>query len=185
MIEQVLTEIDHLTPIFSLTYEALKDSKSLRDQDFARSLDEDYEGLKWRLNQTGNRTSVPNLNSLPYANKLIASKKILKENVWGFPQNSCEMAAKVVNEVTGLEQVAGNYKYDPKSFHSWNFDFERGLFICISMDQYDETNDQITILPASTDILTVQEIPTKNQWLYDRADIQDYVAKIKSRLGEE
>lgn len=182
-ISMLSTEMNRVSNNLTLTHDALKHSESPADRYTAKCMDEDYNGLTWRLNQSNEKTSIPKLQSLPYANELIISKKVLQENIWRFPKNSCEIASKVVNEVTGLEQVAGDCKYDSKSFHSWNFDFERELFICISMDQYGESNDQVTVLPANMDILTVQEIPTKNQWLYDRADIQDYITEIKSRIG--
>ena len=167
---------------YSLMYDSLKRSESPEDQRIVRELHEDYKGLIWRFNKIKNNSHVPPLNSLSYFKELLASRKILEDNEKGFPRLSCAMASRVVKEVTGLEQVAGICRYDLYFTHAWNIDLENGLFLCISMDQYRECDDSITILPAKTDILTIQEIPTIDHWLwnpsYDRKGTK-YVREIK------
>lgn len=183
-IQKILEEMNLLVGSLndSPSYEDLKKSNSQKDRQIVERLDKKWNNLMKKLSDIAtNPYQERHLSGFePYFDQLILSRKILQNEVWGFPRNSCEIAAKVVSQVIGLEEVAGDCKYDPTSYHSWNFDPERGLFLCISMDQYKENDSDVTWLPATTDILTVLEIPTKNQWLYNLADIKKYVNKIKS-----
>ena len=171
--------------IYTLTYDSLKESESSEDRRIAKELDEKYKGLMWRYNKVKDNTEVPLLESLPYSPVLSASRKVLEDNILNFPERCCDIAAKVISRIEPeLEEVRGDYKYDSNYYDSFNFDFKRGLFVSITMNQYKECNDPITVFPASTDILTIEEIPTKDQWMYDRVDINELVNKIKSILEE-
>ena len=57
-----------------LTHEMLSNSESSADRAIAEGLDEDYRGLRWRLNESKN--NLAKLDSLPYADQLKISRDI-------------------------------------------------------------------------------------------------------------
>ncbi|MDD5192495.1 MAG: hypothetical protein PHH54_06450 [Candidatus Nanoarchaeia archaeon] len=182
VINEVNLTIDSMN---SPMYEDLKKSNSQKNKKIVKRLDERFSNLMGKIERIDPYREIVLFGLEPYLEQLIVARKVLQEEIWDFPKNSCEMAAKVVSQVTGLEEVAGNCEYDSKCYHSWNFDPERGLFLCITLNQYKEEGFPVSWRPANAGILNVLEIPTKNQWLYKRADVDEYAQKIKNICGRK
>jgi len=94
--------------------------------------------------------------SIPYYNELVEIRLRL-EQAHGFPKGYCiETTALCVERIPQLIPLAGVYM-PTKSFHAWLGDEERELYIDITIDQFKNEHDEITILQPINDLLEIKE----------------------------
>jgi len=109
-----------------------------------------------------------NETTLPYHYQLRCLRRFLEREISDFPTWKCELTSRVVRRITGLELIGGHYlpvKEIPNE-HVWNFDHDRRLHVCLTMNQFDRitglSTPDIIILPENNDALLVSQEMT---WL--------------------
>lgn len=70
-------------------------------------------------------------------------RKLMEERIPWFPHNRCDIASEVVQAIVGLPMVSGyyidrSYSSPIHSYHCWNYDPTRELYIDITRDQFHE-----------------------------------------------
>ena len=90
-----------------------------------------------------------------YQKELMRIREILERKIPSFPVDQCQLAARVVNEILGLEEVAGR-NIPTGRWHAWNKDPDLGLYVDLSLDQFSDA-DKVSVLPFNTS--TLVEIP--------------------------
>lgn len=95
-------------------------------------------------------------------------REALERKVGGFPRNCCQVASRVVRELTGLEQIAGCH-VPSNTGHAWNYDPQYGIYVDLTFDQFDRLADPVLILPEDTPLLR----PDDRVTLYQRRYAQD------------
>ena len=99
---------------------------------------------------------------VPYFHLLVQIRRELERSVPRFPSWQCQKASRVVEEVTGLEEVAGFFRRRDQQLepHALNYDSRRGLYVCVSMDQFGPAFEPITILHEGTSVFTQRQYST-------------------------
>tara|TARA_Y100000310_G_C20498478_1_gene722722 strand:+ start:103 stop:606 length:504 start_codon:yes stop_codon:yes gene_type:complete len=113
--------------------------------------------------------SEKEVNGLPYIDHLRFIHKTLKKRVEGFPYKVCAAGTRTVHEVEGLMEIAGEHitYFHPfinqemrrdiilenVSWHAWNFDPKRELFVDITGRQYFYELPDIIVMPVSDVVL--------------------------------
>lgn len=82
---------------------------------------------------------------LPYWQKLEEIRLEFESKSLSFPRNKCQLVTRAVSLDTKLRQVAGLYVPE-RSWHAWNYDPQRRLYIDLSMDQFEEVEEKIVII---------------------------------------
>ena len=118
--------------------------------------------------------------SLPYFRELVQIRPILsihqsaRRGKQVFSHGCCNDTTRIVAALTGLEQVGGFYTYpnftreQKKELsiqhieHAWNHDKDRGLYIDLTLCQFDEY-PKIAIIEPSSGILMPNAKLTKKQ----------------------
>lgn len=103
------------------------------------------------------------MERLSYYDELIRIRKALEQTNFPsgrlrFPRFCCDIASEIVKRELGLYHLNGIY--DPEGCrvaHNWNYDKERGLYIDLTMDQfnkpYGKTHDAVMVLNYDTSLL--------------------------------
>lgn len=89
---------------------------------------------------------------VPYYNELVQIRKLLEEEVPCFPRFGCQTDTRLTSLIINIKGTAGRHT-PSNNTHCWPHDVKRGLYISLSMDQFDNGDEPITILPDSTEIL--------------------------------
>lgn len=78
----------------------------------------------------------------PYRHELYLARDFLERNVEEFPDRKCDFTSRFLrNANPSLLEVAGYYIFPDekrKWQHVWNYDFQRKLYIDLTMDQFNE-----------------------------------------------
>jgi len=111
----------------------------------------------------------------PNLEKIIEIRDFLKEITPDFPYNKCQVSTRFLKNELGYSELAGRYmgkgKYY-KYWHSWAHDKKNDLYIDITMNQFNEEHDSITILEPDTELLkpidkfTQQHIGLSDDYLF-------------------
>jgi len=115
---------------------------------------------------------------VPYYSNLATLRKILEEGLPNFPELRCQDATRVVSKTLGLEERAGYYK--PLGlWHAWNYDPKLDLYVDLTLDQFSDDYEPITILHKSGYLLLEDKERTNSQLkmpidIYDIKCIKKY-----------
>jgi hypothetical protein len=93
-----------------------------------------------------------NLKELPYYSKLLEVRKYFEANTPEFkPYGNCHPAARLVSQVTGLKEVAGDFVCNGLLVdHGWNYDTKRKLFLDIMHDQFNASHPILAVSSSDT-----------------------------------
>lgn len=119
---------------------------------------------------------------IPYYNQLIEIRELLENELPIFPFLQCQKATKLINKILGLQELGGIYT--PKNFpHSWSYDPEKGRYIDLCQDMFDDCSNPITILPVSTNILEPRLNFTKVQKNLTDKKVDELCRIYENRYG--
>jgi hypothetical protein len=129
---------------------------------------------------------------LPYYRALEYLRHRMEHDISGFPRLRCQLAGRIISSLLPLQEAVGGYNavvFDDKTDdlvfyrfadipygHVWNIDRiglpERGpVSVDLSQDQFSERLPKITILPAGTDVLKIDQEKTNKQRKLENRDI--------------
>jgi len=98
---------------------------------------------------------------LPYLDDLLLIRKALSLIKPDFPHLACEHSTRSINQIIGLTETAGHYMgFHEREWHAWNYDPERDIYIDISMTQFSDKHDDISIVTPESPLLrqsTIEE----------------------------
>jgi hypothetical protein len=80
----------------------------------------------------------------------------------GVPDGYCQIFTKVVSLVFGYCEVAGEY-VPGRDWHAWGHNVRSGVYVDLSLDQFDVSLPNVNILPDNTSLLKVTEEATNEQ----------------------
>jgi len=113
-------------------------------------------------------------------NTLELARNFLAKNLGAFPINKCQHASRFLKLTHGLDEVAGEYLgfFKEPQFHAWNYDEKSGLYIDITMNQFDFRNyNPIEILPIENFLIKKTKRNTRRHL--------DYANKVLDKELEE
>jgi len=112
---------------------------------------------------------------IEYYKQLADIRNLLENLLQGFPLAKCQHATRIVKQIIGLEELAG--EYTPKGmWHAWNYDTKLGLYVDLTQDQFTDSAGKVCILPEYTSIL--KEMPERTVHQRNKKD-PDFTKQVK------
>lgn len=100
--------------------------------------------------------------NIPYYDELVQCRAFLEQKHDSFPDDYCQQSSKLISFVTGIEEVAGHYRFGSGYlWHAWSYDSNTNLHVDLTMDQFSSYNDKITLLSSSSSRLILSDKETK------------------------
>ena len=135
----------------------------------------------------------PECEKLPYYSALKYIRQRLEADASDFPENKCNTANWIVSHATELEGRAGFYRLENHrsktlTYHAWNYDKERGLYVDITQDQFNWTTAKappIAITRETDPFMIYMPVLDLREWKETIAGmpIADYISALKAELA--